>query len=516
MGLLNRKTVAELTPNSISGVLEAAKPPYNLSDFFLVILNQLAEWIPAEGYYAYLAEPDDGELSLKATRTASSIATVGPSYAGLVLGGGIRPVPLTISSPSDPWMFERGADGILDVGFGPNALFRIAMSPKARVSEVTRQRAQQWLRNITRIFDLFLVAARRSEEAALDQMASEVRQSRRDLILQIPHLMGLLAGLGTGVLKSGDAYLAWWDSPSSVELIWHVGLGQALAERIQPHHLYEGCRGSQIAVWQGAELPESLSALGFGAIVGVPVDGESGTTGILCLATPEPVSNSPLLLETMRFLAVSLKSSLDSLDTSYVMARNYLEALLAATTLLDAADPYNVNHHQEVARLSVRLAMKAGLSPQQVRVAEMAGRLHDLGMVTVALDIPLQSGNLAEQARAIIQQHPVVGAELLSGIPKAVLPSGVARAVREHHERFDGLGYPDGLRGDQLSTEGRILACAEQFVARISARSYRKGLSVERALYEVERLSGNQLDPEVVSWLLALYGAAGVRPVAPV
>ena len=517
MGLLNRKTIAGPSlGHGLGPLLEAAKPPYNVSDFLLAILNQLAEWIPGQGYYAYLAESDDGELVLKATRTASGIATVGPNYAGLVLGTGIRAVPLTMGAPELPWVFRVGADGMLDVGLESKALFRIAVDSKNRVSEAVHGRVEQWLRQVAPLLELFLVAAGGHEEVAIHQVALDVRQSRQDLLLQIPHLMGLLAGLGIGVLKSGDAYLALWDGPSSAELVWLLGMGQAIADRIPPHDLYEGCRGFHLAVWQGGELPPSLASLGFRALAAVPIDGASGTTGVLCLATADALSTSSALMETMRLLANSLKSSLDSLDTSHLMARNYLEALLTATTLLDAADPYNVDHHLEVARLSARLAMKAGLSADRVRIVETAGRLHDLGMVAVALDIPFQSGNLAEQARAIIQRHPLVGAELLSGIPEAVLPSGVTRAVREHHERFDGLGYPDGLKGEQLSTEGRILACAEQFVARISARSYRQGLSAERALFEVEKLAGNQLDPQVVAWLLALYSARGVRPLAPV
>lgn len=516
MGLLNRKTVAAPSQTGASSVLAALKPPYYLNDFLMVILQQLSEWIPGEGYYAYVAGSDSSDLLLKATRAASGIATVGPNYAGLVLGGGIRTVPLDMSPPGDAWAFAMGSDGLLTLGFGPKAAFRVAVDPKWHSNDAFRGRIQQWLREQVPLLDLLLLVESRPAASSDHRVIPEVQRSRQDLLLQIPHLMGLLAGLGTGVLKSADGYLAIWRDRDSVQYPFVLGLGRELGTRVSPQDLYATARSYQVATWEGSQLPESVATMGFRSLVAIPLDGAEGSAGILCLATAEVFDRSHALVETLRQLRTSLKNTLDSRGASYAMAQNYLQALLMATRLLDQADPYNQNHHQEVARLSARLAMKAGWPENRVRVMELAGRLHDLGMVAVSLDVTRERGNLAEQARKVIQQHSMVGAALLSGLPDEVLPSIVGRAVREHHERYDGLGYPDGLTGDEVSPEGGILACAEQFVARISQRSYRQGLSAERALYELEKLSGNFLSPEVVSLLMAVYAEAGIRPQAPV
>ncbi len=516
MGLLNRKTAVVIpTAAGPGAVVRALKPPYQLNDLLIIILNQLSEWIPAEGYYAYTADTDDGVLSLKATRASSGIATIGPNYAGLVLGSGIRAMPLEIPALADPWAFQIDTEGLLDVGFGPKAAIRIAVDPKIRITEASKLQIQEWLRDLVPLVDLVLAAESRSQSYGTQRVLPALYRSRQDLLLQIPHLMGLLAGLGTGVVKSADGYLALWNGGEPPEYPWSLGLGLEVAERLPPVELYQAARNYRLAVWEGESLPDVVQNMGFHTLLAIPLDGSDGAAGILGLVAAEPVASSPSLIGALRFLAESLANSLHSQGASRTMARNYLQALFTASALLDEADPYNKNHHDQVASLSARLAMKAGWPEQRVRVVQTAGRLHDVGMVAVALDLTREKGNLAEKAREVIQQHPVVGSELLSGLPEPVLPSAVGRAVREHHERFDGLGYPDGLQGEELSPEGRIVACAEQFVARISHRSYRQGLSVGRALHDVERLAGHQLDPEVVSWLVRLYADAGVRPQAP-
>ncbi len=516
MGLLNKKTVLTASKTGSAAILTALTPPYQLNDFLMLMLNQLSEWIPGESYYAYVADTDQTGLTLKATRQASGIASVGPNYAGLVLGGGIRTVPLEIMPPADSWAFGVDSDGMLVMGFGPKAVFRIVVDRKVRLGDATRERIQGWLHELMPVFDLMLQSAMTSEESHGGDGQPAPRHSRQDLVFKIPQLMGLLSELGTGVIKSSDGYLALWREPSKVEYPWVVGLGRDLANRIPPEMLYEASRAYRVAVWNESQIPQKLEPLGFQSLVAIPVDGVSGCASVLCMASADVVSSTPSLIGTLRYLADSLQSSLDSDQSSNTMAANYLKALLTASALLDEADPYNQSHHERVAQLCARLALRAGWPEPRVRAVEMAGRLHDVGMVTVALDVTHEKGNLAEKARQVIQQHSQVGYELLAGLPESVLPGSVAQAIREHHERYDGLGYPDGLKGNALSMEGRILACAEQFVARISARSYRQGLSVERALYELQKVAGSQLDAEVVSLLLKVYEEAGVRPETPV
>ena len=515
MGLLNRKSPSAAPLGGIGQILSKLTTPYSQKDMLLAVLDQLSEAIPAEGYYAYASDGDGTHLTLKVTRAATGIATVGPNYAGLVLGAGLRAVPLEIIPLRDPWSFEVGADGVLEIGFGPRAAFRLAVDPKARFTEADRARIHSWLKPLEAVLDLVSMAEHRTV-ASETRLSPDVRRSRQDLLLQIPHLMGMLSQLGTSVVKGTDGYLALWhDESSALDLIWESGLGRQLAERLSPRHLYRSARPHRFAVWDGAKLPAVIQEMGFHTLMALPLEGGDSSAGVFVFAVAETLKPSRSLADSLGFLATSLENSLASRGASMTMAENYLDSLFTAALLLDEADPFNKNHHRQVAQLAARLALKAGWPESRVRAVETAGRLHDIGMVGVALEVTTQRGNLAEQAREIIQQHPTVGAELLAGLPETLLPPIVVRSVREHHERWDGQGYPHGLRGTELSEEGRVLACAEQFVARISNRSYRQGLSVERALYDVRHLAGGQLDPKVVELLMGVYAEAGVVPGAP-
>lgn len=516
MGLLNKKTT-NMAPVSgeVGSVLSRLSPPYQLRDFLLLILNQIAEWIPADGYYAYAGDEEGGELTLKVTRAATGIATVGPNYAGLVLGAGVRTVPLTIPPLSDPWFIDKDGDQVWSIGFGHKVALRVATDSKLRLNEADREKIRRWLKSLNPLLDLITQLEMRGDAEPLPAL-KDVQRAQQNLLWQIPHLMGLLATLGSGVVKSTDGYLAVWDDTLSIETIWQTGLGPRLLERLSPEALYRAAAGHRFAAWDMNGMPETIQSLGFQSLLAVPINGQNGATGLLCFASPDPITRSSPLSDTIRYLAQSLENSLASRRFAETTAKNYLSSLFTATNLLDGADPYNKNHHEQVARLAARLAMKAGWNALRVERMEMAGRLHDVGMVTVALDLTLERGNLAEQTRALIQQHPGVGSDLLSGLPEPILPALVSRAIREHHERWDGLGYPEGLKGDEISEEGRILATAEQFVARISHRSYRQGLPVERALYDVQQLADRQLDPAVVDLLLRLYSDAGIHPEAPI
>lgn len=511
MGLLNRKKATVY--KGLEAVLEALSPPYRVDALLLEILNQLASAFPANGYYAYVADGGGNQLSLKVTRAASGVATVGPNYAGLVLGSAIQTVPLDLPPPDHPWVLHRSEDGVLQIGMGSRVLLRMMVEKNAYISEDDSTRLGQWLKSLTPVLDLVMLAEAHDVSSPA-RPVSEIGETHAGLWWAIPQLMGLLSDLGTRVLGSTDGFLAVFDRSDSVDLLWRLGLGDNLAALVRPLDLFQSASAYRYAVWNHDQLPETVRTMGFHSLLALPLHGKE-TAGILCFAMRDALSPSQTLQEALQYLGESLENSLSSQGAANQMAQNYLNALTCATSLLDESDPYNKQHHQQVARLAARLALRAGWASDRVSYMEIAGRLHDLGMVAVTLDVTKQGGNLAEQARQTIQQHPVIGSDLLAGLPESILPPIVRRAIREHHERWDGLGYPDGLKETAISEEGRLLAAAEQFVARISHRNYRKGMPVDRALFEVRLLKGNHLDPAVVDLLIGLYQDAGVQPQEP-
>jgi len=162
---------------------------------------------------------------------------------------------------------------------------------------------------------------------------------------------------------------------------------------------------------------------------------------------------------------------------------------------VDARDTDTRNHSENVAELASALAQVLGMSLQQIRVVELASRLHDIGKIGIRDDVLLKDDPLTAKDRRHVEEHPGLGVRILEPAQlDEILP-----AVKHHHENWDGSGYPDGLRGPQIPLEARVLSVCDAFEAMTATRSYRQALSVGDALKEIERCAGSQFDPDVAS-----------------
>ncbi|HRU14442.1 MAG TPA: HD domain-containing protein [Anaerohalosphaeraceae bacterium] len=181
----------------------------------------------------------------------------------------------------------------------------------------------------------------------------------------------------------------------------------------------------------------------------------------------------------------------------------FIGSLKALTNSIDAKDQYTRGHSERVALIARWIAeqMKetAPLSEQEIHYIYLAGLLHDIGKIGVAEAVLRKQGRLTDEERAVILAHPKIGASILSEIPqmRQIIPG-----VLYHHERYDGSGYPEGLRGEEIPLCARIIAMADAFDAMTSRRVYREAMSIRRALTEVEKGSGVQFDPAVVQTFL--------------
>ena len=159
---------------------------------------------------------------------------------------------------------------------------------------------------------------------------------------------------------------------------------------------------------------------------------------------------------------------------------------------VDAKDPDTASHSERVAALAVRLARAVGLPEDEVEAVAAAALLHDAGKVAVDARILRKPAGLSPEEWEVVRAHPVVGQEILSGIPGM---DRIARVIRHHHERWDGGGYPDGLKGEQIPLHSRIIHLADAYDAMTSDRAYRKGKSRDEALEIILREAGRQFDP---------------------
>jgi len=180
--------------------------------------------------------------------------------------------------------------------------------------------------------------------------------------------------------------------------------------------------------------------------------------------------------------------------------------LHALTASIDAKDPYTCGHSQRVALVSKRLAEDCGFDPERVHRVYLAGLLHDIGKIGVPESILCKPGKLTDEEYSVIKRHPVMGAKILGGIRQL---DDVVVGILNHHERPDGKGYPDGLKGAEVPIEGLMVGLGDCFDSMTSDRTYRQALSMETVVDEIRRHAGTQFDvglvEKLLSWNLAAF-----------
>lgn len=177
------------------------------------------------------------------------------------------------------------------------------------------------------------------------------------------------------------------------------------------------------------------------------------------------------------------------------------DVILAFVVALEARDPYTKYHSERVALYAQRLATQLKVSPIMREHILQAGLLHDIGKIGVPESVLNKPGILSPEELSLMRSHSRQSYDIISEVP-AYMKAGIAEAVLQHHERWDGHGYPQELSGEDICLEARILAVADAFDAMTSNRVYRQALSFEEALAELERGSGRQFAPECVAALL--------------
>jgi response regulator RpfG family c-di-GMP phosphodiesterase len=196
-----------------------------------------------------------------------------------------------------------------------------------------------------------------------------------------------------------------------------------------------------------------------------------------------------LLEELVEQRTAELDQALNSLEDAY---RSTLKALTAA---LETRDSETHGHSERVVSYSLRLGHEYGLTPEQMKSLEFGSLLHDIGKIGVPDLILRKPAKLTDEEWVLMREHPLHGQQILRGIE---FLEGPARVVAQHHEKWDGSGYPLGLQGEDIDVCARIFAVADAFDAITSDRVYRRGKSYQEAADELDEWAGRQFDPKVV------------------
>lgn len=262
-----------------------------------------------------------------------------------------------------------------------------------------------------------------------------------------------------------------------------------------------------------AEEKKLLSDAKYQLLYPLVVDGTA--VGVICIGEQRRKERSDLDDEKKDLCRTI--ANIGAVAVDHALAHRALEEAFAGMVrslgqAIDAKDGYTRGHSERVAQYAQETALRMGLDSETREVIECAGRLHDVGKIGISDAILGKTQRLTQTEWREVKKHPITSIRILA---PASMSEAAKAAVFYHHERYDGKGYPQGLAGESIPVEGRILAVADAYEAMTSNRPYRRALSKAEAVVELKRGAGTQFDPAVVEAFLKGIGEAGQPAIVP-
>jgi HD-GYP domain-containing protein (c-di-GMP phosphodiesterase class II) len=266
--------------------------------------------------------------------------------------------------------------------------------------------------------------------------------------------------------------------------------------------------GSELIVQEGERAVLRADFHASGPRISAPLQVEDTTVGTLSASRdPGQPDFSP---EEMSLLITSANMTANALENARLheeLKESYLSTLRTLIQLLGARDNYTASHAQRVSNLVCRFAERLHLPEEQIQLLEEFAPLHDLGKVGIPDHILLKMGELTVAEKKACEQHPAIGEQILRPLRP---DSRALEMVRNHHERWDGSGYPDGLAGEKIPLLARILHIADSYDAILSEKPYSAGMAPHEALAEIRLDAGRQFDPVLAEAFAAMLEEEGV------
>ncbi len=249
-----------------------------------------------------------------------------------------------------------------------------------------------------------------------------------------------------------------------------------------------------------------------GSVLCVPLKLRETPMGVIAVMREQPTKafsedDESLLLSLSSQVAVAIENYRLNLD----MERTYVETIMALALAVEAKDPYSAGHSKRVGFYAKNIAKHMGLDAETQRILNDSGVLHDVGKIGIKDEVLLKTQALSNEEMEIMKQHPAIGQAIVKPVRSL---AKLGDLVRYHHEKYDGSGYPDGLKGDAIPMGARILTVADTWDAMVTDRPYRKRLSLEDAKGELKRHAGKQFDPQVVDAFLRFIEEREARRAA--
>lgn len=258
-----------------------------------------------------------------------------------------------------------------------------------------------------------------------------------------------------------------------------------------------------------ASWKEAAASRGFLSNIALPLLGSGKVFGALCIYSSkierfeeEEVKLLEELASDLSYGIINLRARAEHEQRGLLLRQSLEQSIQTIAATLEARDPYTAGHQRRVAELATAIAQEMKLSEEQVQGIHFAAIIHDLGKIHIPAEILAKPGRLSKIEFMLIQTHPQEGYDILKEVK---FPWPIAETILQHHEKLDGTGYPNGLKGDQIRLEARILTVADVVEAISSHRPYRSALGIEPAMNEIKNGRGSAYDPDVVDACIKLF-----------
>jgi putative nucleotidyltransferase with HDIG domain len=301
-----------------------------------------------------------------------------------------------------------------------------------------------------------------------------------------------------------DAVRASWSEKSPHGL---GPSGRAIRER-QPVVIRDIASDPSFIPWREAALDR-----GYGSLAVFPLRHEQTVLGVLCIYAVEPNAFDEAEIQLLTELAEDLAYGIRALRTGQaheIVTQRHQDLLYATIRAIaltvEKRDPYTAGHQGRVAQLATAIARELGMEEERVEGIRLGALIHDIGKVYIPAEILTRPGKLSPIEFELVKSHPEVGREIVADIP---FPWPVADMIYQHHERLDGSGYPQGLKGEAIIMEARILTVADMVEAIASHRPYRAALGMEHGMEVISAGRGTLFDPQVVDACIHLCREGG-------
>jgi len=262
---------------------------------------------------------------------------------------------------------------------------------------------------------------------------------------------------------------------------------------------YRNGRSTSVVYMEKAEslaaVDRALYSLGIRSVLAIPLVVRDEVKGVLLLGDTEAGKFARGETFTIEKIASQMAVALENARLYEDMRSLFINTVASLANAIDAKSPWTKGHSERVMHIAARIAKEMGLSELEVERVRLGGLLHDIGKIGVIEAVLEKPAVLSDDEFPPLRAHPEKGVAILSPIAQL---NDILPAILHHHERYDGGGYPTGLKGEEIPLAARIVAVADSFDAMVSERPYKKGYSIGEAIAELRRGAGDQFDPKVV------------------